>query len=91
MEVILSHCRANLLPAMMPMAVTPLKSLPRLPNGKTDGKALLEPDWVWAKAPLPAGDSGEGKGSSATAGPSTKTEVLLTGIWAAALGVGSNK
>ena len=91
MAVILSHCRAHLLPAMMPAAVTPLKSLPRMPNGKTDDKALPEPDWCWAGAPLPQGDDGDGKGSSTIAGPSTETEILLTGIWASSLGLDFNK
>jgi hypothetical protein len=42
---VIAHCRARLLPAMVPAAVVALDAFPLLPNGKVDAAALPEPDW----------------------------------------------
>lgn len=82
-DAVFSHCRTNLLPAMMPAVVLPLPALPRLPNGKTDIKSLPEPDW---EALL-----GGERGKDAIALPLTETEILLSGIWASTLGIQLDK
>ncbi|HEX7240316.1 MAG TPA: amino acid adenylation domain-containing protein, partial [Longimicrobiaceae bacterium] len=58
---------------MVPAAIVVLESIPLTPNGKTDRKALPEPEW---------GVRGE-----AYVAPRTVTEEVLAGIWAEVLGV----
>ena len=46
--LVLAHCRAQLVPAMVPSVVVALESFPLLPNGKVDTKGLPAPEWVGA-------------------------------------------
>ncbi|WIA36220.1 hypothetical protein OEZ86_007554 [Tetradesmus obliquus] len=78
-----AHCRAKLLPAMVPAKLVSLPVMPRLPNGKTDVKSLAEPEWGVVQASSDADSSSGG----AAAAPSTDMEELLADIWAGELKV----
>ena len=67
------HTSERLPSFMVPQAVVTLRSLPRLPNGKIDWKALPEPE-----AEALAGDRVE---------PRTPIEQVLAGAWAEVLGI----
>ncbi|MET0397710.1 MAG: amino acid adenylation domain-containing protein [Longimicrobiaceae bacterium] len=71
-----AHLREWLPEYMVPAAFVALEALPRTPSGKTDRRALPEPD--------PA-HSAEG---AAYAPPRTATEETVAAIWAEVLGVG---
>ena len=70
-----SHLRARLPDYMVPQHLVPLPSLPLLPNGKIDRKAL----------PVPSIDAPPAKSTSTQ--PSTPDEVVIAGIWSEVLGV----
>ena len=66
-SALLAHCRATLLPAMVPSYIVPLAAFPLLPNGKIDVRSLPLPDFSGtAQEYVP---------------PSNETEVLLQEIW----------
>lgn len=73
-------------PAQVPSAVVALERFPRLPNGKTDTKALPEPAWGSGDTAAAAAAAGRGGGGGG-AEPRTATEALLRGIWAEQLGL----
>ncbi|HEX7242294.1 MAG TPA: amino acid adenylation domain-containing protein, partial [Longimicrobiaceae bacterium] len=72
-EELRARARAALPEYMVPGAVVVLDALPLTPSGKTDRRALPDPD--------PAGDAG------AHAAPRTPTEEALAAIWAELLGL----
>jgi hypothetical protein len=65
---LLAHCRALLVPAMVPSAIVALDAFPLLPNGKVDQKSLPPPDF------------GPGAGEEYVA-PSTELQTQLQAIW----------
>ncbi|WIA16041.1 hypothetical protein OEZ85_012770 [Tetradesmus obliquus] len=78
-----AHCRAKLLPAMVPAKLVSLPVMPRLPNGKIDVKSLAEPEW----GVVQASSDGDSSSGGAAAAPSTDMEELLADIWAGELKV----
>ena len=70
---VLAHCRALLVPAMVPSVVVALDAFPLLPNGKVDVKSLPAPDWSAA-------------GSEEYVAPATELEVTVQQIWQEVLG-----
>ncbi|MFD7841144.1 serine hydrolase, partial [Streptomyces sp. NPDC059761] len=73
-EELVAHCAARLPDYMVPVAFVELAALPLNANGKTDRKALPEPDATPDGAPE-------------YVAPATPTERWLADIWAQALGL----
>jgi hypothetical protein len=69
-----AHCRARLLPAMVPSVVVALDALPLLPNGKVDVASLPEPVF------------GSGAGEVDYLAPATELERALQEVWGEVLG-----
>jgi hypothetical protein len=69
-----AHCRARLLPAMVPSVVVALDALPLLPNGKVDVARLPEPAF------------GSGAGEDDYLAPVTELERALQEVWGEVLG-----
>lgn len=69
-----AHCRARLLPAMVPSVVVALDALPLLPNGKVDVASLPEPAF------------GSGAGEEDYLAPATELERALQEVWGEVLG-----
>ncbi|HEX8273804.1 MAG TPA: amino acid adenylation domain-containing protein, partial [Longimicrobiaceae bacterium] len=74
-DTILAFARTRLPEYMVPAALVALDAFPLTPSGKTDRRALPQPE------PAAAADAG--------AAPSTPVEEVLAGIWAEVLGLGT--
>lgn len=70
---VIAHCRAQLVPAMVPSVVVALDSFPLLPNGKVDTKSLPAPEWG-------------GAGSEKYEPPSNDAESAVQKVFADVLG-----
>lgn len=83
-STVLEHLRSKLLAAMVPSDVVIMKHFPRLPSGKIDPKALVEPpSWQEEGDVASSGD----RKDRPIAPPSTRTERMLLEAWASGLSV----
>jgi Condensation domain/Phosphopantetheine attachment site len=70
---VIAHCRALLVPAMVPSVVVALDVFPLLPNGKVDVRALPAPDW-------------SGAGEEEYVAPANDAEAAVQRVFAEVLG-----
>lgn len=78
-EAVLAHCRARLVPAMVPSIIVAVEAFLMLPNGKLDYNRLPDVD-------LSAAVSGAASGGEVVL-PRTKLEEVVAEAWSAVLKV----